>query len=61
MKNKSKTCTGNKTGKPLTEYGTESEASEAALYASAAYKRRLTEKRICQYTNGEADPTSRNL
>ena len=35
MSLKSKTCTGNKTGKPLTEYGTESEARDAALYASA--------------------------
>ncbi len=39
---KSKTCTGKKTGKPLTEYGTEDEAREAARYASANYKRHLT-------------------
>ncbi len=44
---KSKTCTGNKTGKPLTEYYTESEASEAAKYASAEYKRHLTPY-LCQ-------------
>jgi hypothetical protein len=43
MSLKSKTCTGKKTGKPLTEYGTESEAREAALCASAEYKRRLTQ------------------
>ena len=44
---KSKTCTGKKTGKPLTEYGSESEAKEAALYASANYKRHLTPY-LCQ-------------
>jgi hypothetical protein len=42
MSLKSKTCTGKKTGKPLTEYGSESEAREAALYAGAEYKRTLT-------------------
>ena len=39
---KSKTSTGEKTGKPLTEYGAESEAGEAVLYASAEYKSHLT-------------------
>jgi hypothetical protein len=47
---KSKTCTGNKTGKPLTEYDTESEARETALYASAEYKRNLTPY-LCQTCN----------
>ncbi len=47
MSLKSKSCTGKKTGKPLTEYDTESEASEAAKYASAEYKRHLTPY-LCQ-------------
>ncbi len=42
MSLKSKTCTGKKTGKPLTEYGTESEALEAALYANVEYKTSAT-------------------
>lgn len=52
MKNtlKSKTCTGKQTGKPLTEYGTEHEAREAANYASATYKRHLTPY-LCQTCN----------
>ena len=50
MSLKSKTCTGKKTGKPLTEYGTESEAREAALYASAEHKRHLTPY-LCQTCN----------
>ena len=50
MSLKSKTCTGKKTGKPLTEYGAESEAREAALYASAEYKRHLTPY-LCQVCN----------
>ncbi len=44
---KSKTCTGKTTGKPLTEYGSENEAAEAAQYASANYKRQLTPY-LCQ-------------
>ena len=47
---KSKTCTGKKTGKPLAEYGTEGKAREAALYASAEYKRHLTPY-FCQTCN----------
>ena len=47
---KSKTCTGKKTGKPLTGYGSESEAREAALYASAEHKRHLSPYR-CQTCN----------
>jgi len=50
MSLKSKTCTGKKTGKPLTEYGSESEAGEAAKYASAEYKRHLTPY-LCQTCN----------
>lgn len=42
MSLKSKTCTGKKYGKPLTEYSSESEAREAALFANASYKRHLS-------------------
>ena len=41
MSLKSKSCTGSKTGKPLTEYASESEALEAAQYAGATYGRKL--------------------
>ena len=41
MSLKSKTCIGKKYGKPLTEYSSESEAREAALFANASYKRHL--------------------
>ena len=50
MTQKSKTCIGMKTGKPLTEYGSESEAEEAARYARATYKSRLTPY-LCQTCN----------
>ncbi len=50
MTTKSKTCIGKKSGKPLTEYSSESEAKEAAAYASATYKRHLTPY-LCETCN----------
>jgi len=59
MSQKSKTCTGKKTGAPLTEYGSESDARAAAVYASANYKRNLSPY-LCRVCNKwHLSPTNR--
>ena len=41
MNRKSETCTGKKTGKPLTEYDSEADALEGAQYANSRYRQNM--------------------